>query len=89
MVDDHMRTSVKDVFAAGDCTEIIHGVTDIPIQGLSGSHAYSQGRVAGSNAAGNDRAYDPVFIPWGMVGGQVQIGGVRIHHRECRCRQIW
>ncbi len=78
MVDDHMRTSVKDVFAAGDCTEIIHGVTDIPIQGLSGSHAYSQGRVAGSNAAGNDRAYDPVFIPWGMVGGQVQIGGVSL-----------
>lgn len=78
VVDDHMRTSVKDVFAAGDCTEIIHGVTEIPIQGLSGSHAYSQGRVAGSNAAGNDRAYDPVFIPWGMVGGQVQIGGVSL-----------
>ncbi|MEK6223242.1 MAG: FAD-dependent oxidoreductase, partial [Thermodesulfobacteriales bacterium] len=69
MVDDHMRTSVKDVFAAGDCAEVIHGVTDIPIQGLSGSHAYSQGRIAGSNAAGNDRAYDPVFIPWGMMGG--------------------
>ncbi len=78
VVDDHMRTSVKDVFAAGDCTEIIHGVTDIPIQGLSGSHAYSQGRVAGANAAGDDRAYDPVFIPWGMVGGQVQIGGVSL-----------
>jgi NADH oxidase (H2O2-forming) len=78
MVDDHMRTSVKDVFAAGDCAEVIHGVTDIPIQGLSGSHAYSQGRIAGSNAAGNDRAYDPVFIPWGMMGGKVQIGGVSL-----------
>jgi len=78
MVDDHMRTSVKDVFAAGDCAEVIHGVTDIPIQGLSGSHAYSQGRIAGSNAAGNDRAYDPVFIPWGMIGGKVQIGGVSL-----------
>ena len=78
VVDDHMRTSVKDVFAAGDCTEIIHGVTEIPIQGLSGSHAYSQGRVAGANAAGDNRAYDPVFIPWGMVGGQVQIGGVSL-----------
>lgn len=78
VVDDHMRTSVKDVFAAGDCTEIVHGVTEIPIQGLSGSHAYSQGRVAGANAAGDDRAYDPVFIPWGMVGGQVQIGGVSL-----------
>jgi len=78
VVDDHMRTSVKDVFAAGDCTEIIHGVTEIPIQGLSGSHAYSQGRIAGANAAGDDRAYDPVYIPWGMMGGQVQIGGVSL-----------
>ena len=78
VVDDHMRTSVKDVYAAGDCCEIVHGVTDIPIQGLSGSHAYSQGRVAGANAGGVDRAYDPVFVPWGMVGGQVQMGGVSL-----------
>ncbi len=78
MVDDHMRTSAKDVYAAGDCVEVVHGVTDLPIQGLSGSHAYSQGRVAGANAAGDDRAYDPVYIPWGMVGGNVQIGGVSL-----------
>ncbi|MCI0453732.1 MAG: FAD-dependent oxidoreductase [Candidatus Dadabacteria bacterium] len=78
LVDDHMRTSVKDVYAAGDCIEVVHGVTDLPIQGLSGSHAYSQGRVAGANAAGDDRAYDPVYIPWGMVGGKVQIGGVSL-----------
>ena len=31
--------------------------------------------MAGANAAGGDRRYDPVNIPWGMVGGQVQIGG--------------
>lgn len=78
LVDDHMRTSAEDVYAAGDCIEVIHGVTDLPIQGLSGSHAYSQGRVAGANAAGDDKAYDPVFIPWGMVGGKVQIGGVSL-----------
>lgn len=77
-VDDHMRTSAKDVYAAGDCVEVIHGVTDLPIQGLSGSHAYSQGRVAGANAAGADRAYDPVYVPWGMVGGKVHIGGVSL-----------
>jgi NADH oxidase (H2O2-forming) len=78
IVDDHMRTSVKGVYAAGDCVEVIHGVTDIPIQGLSGSHAYSQGRVAGANAAGVDRAYDPVYVPWGMVGGKIHIGGVSL-----------
>ena len=78
LVDDHMKTSVEGVFAAGDCAEVVHGVTEIPIQGLSGSHAYSQGRIAGANAAGDDRAYDPVYVPWGMVGGKVQIGGVSL-----------
>jgi len=78
LVDDHMLTSEEGVYAAGDCVEIVHGVTDLPIQGLSGSHAYSQGRIAGANAGGGDRAYDPVYIPWGMVGGKVQIGGVSL-----------
>ena len=47
-----MATSVPGVWAAGDCTEIPHGVSNVPIQGLSGSHAYAQGKVAGVNAAG-------------------------------------
>ena len=44
------------VYAAGDCIEIPHGVTNVPVQGLSGSHAYAQGKVAGANAAGGNRA---------------------------------
>jgi len=78
LVDDHMKTSVEGVYAAGDCAEVVHGVTEIPIQGLSGSHAYSQGRIAGANAAGDNRAYDPVYVPWGLVGGKIQIGGVSL-----------
>ncbi|WP_287983316.1 FAD-dependent oxidoreductase [Piscinibacter sp.] len=75
-VDAHMQTSVRDVFAGGDCIEIPHGVTDIPLQGLSGSHAYAQGKVAGINAAGGDRTYQPVYVPWGMLAGEWMIGGV-------------
>ena len=48
----------------------------LPLQGLSGSHAYSQGKVAGTNAANGRRHYDPVFVPWGMVAGKWMIGGV-------------
>ena len=76
IVSGQMRTSVKDVFAAGDCTEIPHGVSNVPIQGLSGSHAYSQGKVAGVNAAGGHREYQAVYVPWGMVAGKWMIGGV-------------
>jgi NADH oxidase (H2O2-forming) len=76
IVDGRMRTSVTDVYAAGDCTEIPHGVSNVPIQGLSGSHAYSQGKVAGVGAAGGEREYNPVYVPWGMVAGKWMIGGV-------------
>ncbi|MGE5286616.1 MAG: FAD-dependent oxidoreductase [Micromonosporaceae bacterium] len=78
IVDERMHTSAPDVWAAGDCTEIPHSVTDIPIQGLSGSHAYSQGKVAGTNAAGGERQYQPVSVPWGMVAGDWMIGGVSL-----------
>jgi len=76
VVDERMHTSGQDVWAAGDCIEVPHSVTDIPIQGLSGSHAYAQGKVAGTNAAGGERRYQPVSVPWGMMAGDWMIGGV-------------
>ena len=74
-VNDRMQTSMDDVYAAGDVVEVPQNLTGVAVQGLTGSHAMQQGRVAGANAGGGDRRYDPVNIPWGMVGGQVQIGG--------------
>ncbi|HEX2119053.1 MAG TPA: FAD-dependent oxidoreductase [Acidimicrobiales bacterium] len=76
IVDERMATSVPGVYAAGDCIEVPHGVSNVPIQGLSGSHAYAQGKVAGTNAAGGSRRYQPVYVPWGMVAGKWVIGGV-------------
>jgi NADH oxidase (H2O2-forming) len=78
VVDDHMRTSASGVWAAGDVVEVPHGLSMLPIRGLTGSHAYSQGRVAGANAAGEDRTYDPVWIPWGFMAGDYTIGGFSI-----------
>jgi NADH oxidase (H2O2-forming) len=76
IVDERMHTTTPDVWAAGDCIEVPHSVSQIPIQGLSGSHAYAQGKVAGTNAAGGQRKYQPVSVPWGMVAGEWMIGGV-------------
>jgi NADH oxidase (H2O2-forming) len=78
VVDDHMRTKVPGVYAAGDVIEVPHGVTMLPIRGLTGSHAYAQGRTAAANIAGEDRVYDPVWIPWGLVGGDYTIGGFSV-----------
>ena len=76
IVDQHMRTSAPDVFAAGDCVEVPQGTTGVPVQGLSGSHAYAQGKIAGSGAAGSLRNYAPVHVPWGLVAGKWMLGGV-------------
>jgi NADH oxidase (H2O2-forming) len=76
IVDAGMQTSAPGVFACGDVAEIPHGVSNVPIQGLSGSHAYAQGKVAGIRAAGGVRDYKPVYVPWGMMAGKSMLGGV-------------
>jgi NADH oxidase (H2O2-forming) len=75
VVDERMRTSAPEVWAAGDVIEVPHGLSMLPIRGLTGSHAYAQGRTAAFNAAGRDHVYDPVWVPWGMVAGDYTIGG--------------
>ena len=54
VVDEKCKTSVKDIYAAGDCTEYPDFVTGKPnLIGL-GSIGVKQGRVAGVNAAGGE-----------------------------------
>jgi NADPH-dependent 2,4-dienoyl-CoA reductase/sulfur reductase-like enzyme len=63
-VDRQMRTTLPDVFAAGDCVITHHrllGQTYLPL----GTTAHKQGRVAGENALGGDRQFA------GSLGTQV------------------
>lgn len=64
VVDDHMRTNLPDIFAAGDVATTRHrliGTTWLPL----GTTAHKQGRVAGENAVGGDDVYA------GTLGTQV------------------
>src|SRR5262249_50003661 len=56
VVDNHMRTNVPNVFAAGACVETMHGLLNIPINLIQGTYAYAEGRIAGVNAAGGDES---------------------------------
>lgn len=60
VVDEAMRTSHPDVFAAGDAAELRGSVPGL------WSVAVEQGRVAGTNAAGGRARYRPV-APSGVV----------------------
>ncbi|GAC1354443.1 MAG: FAD-dependent oxidoreductase [Herpetosiphon sp.] len=77
IVDNHMRTNVRDVYAAGSCVETMHGLLNIPINLIPGTYAYTQGRLAGINSAGGNEAYPPVYVPWGL-GAKVQVGGALV-----------
>ncbi|MFC6171113.1 FAD-dependent oxidoreductase [Loigolactobacillus jiayinensis] len=63
-VDEHMQTSLPDIWAAGDLVETKHrllGTTYLPL----GTTAHKQGRIAGYNLAGVTRTFK------GSVGTQV------------------
>nr|MDO8135230.1 FAD-dependent oxidoreductase [Candidatus Njordarchaeum guaymaensis] len=57
-VDEHMRTSVENVYAAGECTEYPDFVTGASTRVGLGTIAVRQGKVAGINAAGGDVALE-------------------------------
>jgi NADPH-dependent 2,4-dienoyl-CoA reductase/sulfur reductase-like enzyme len=57
LVDDRMRTSLPDVFAAGDCIALHHLVLGRPAFVPLGPAANKTGRVAGTVAAGGDASF--------------------------------
>lgn len=88
VVDDHMRTSAPGVYAAGDVAEVAHGGGDAPLLGLTSSHAYAEGRTAGTNAAGGDRVYKAVRVPWSTAAGTSVIGGVAFNETSATAAGI-
>ena len=65
LVDDEMRTSLPDVFAAGDCVALEHLVLGRPAWIPLGPAANKTGRVAGTAAAGGHASFG------GIVGTAV------------------
>ena len=57
VVDDHGRTSLPDIFAAGDCAAIPHLVTGAPVYTPLATSANKLGRIVGENLAGGDVAF--------------------------------
>ena len=54
MVDKHMKTSIPNVWAAGDCVETTDLISGEPAWVPLGDMANQMGRVAGTNAATGD-----------------------------------
>jgi len=66
LVNDHMRTSDPDIYAAGDCVESANLITGAKVHAPYGDLANLQGRVAGENAATGDGATFPGVVQSGI-----------------------
>lgn len=60
-VDNAMRTSDPNIYAAGDCAEVVNAITLRPDYVPLASYARDGGYVAGENAAGGAARFRPVF----------------------------
>jgi NADPH-dependent 2,4-dienoyl-CoA reductase/sulfur reductase-like enzyme len=58
--DARQQTSVDGIWAAGDCTQTRHRVTEKQVLIALGTHANKQGRIAGTNATGGSATFPGV-----------------------------
>ncbi|MBN2517950.1 MAG: FAD-dependent oxidoreductase [Candidatus Altiarchaeota archaeon] len=56
-VNDRLETSIKNVYAAGDCIEEKCLITGVPMHSYLGPQAEREGVIAGVNAAGGNMYY--------------------------------
>lgn len=64
LVDEHCRTSLPSVFAAGDCANRVHPLFGRRMRIEHWNNADRMGRFAGRNAAGKDQVFDDVPSFW-------------------------
>jgi len=81
-VDARMATAVDGVWAAGDCVESFHRVSQRPVSIALGTHANKQGRVVGLNVSGSQARFPGVIGTAVTKVGTVEIGRTGLTERE-------
>lgn len=56
--NEYMETSIKDIYAGGDCTNVIHRILKKPVYLPLGTNANKQGKYIAENILGKRRAFD-------------------------------
>jgi len=76
--DEHLRTSVPDIYAAGDVANALHPVLDRHVRVEHWDNAIRQGVVAGKNLLGQEVPYErmPYFFSDQYDLGLEYVGGI-------------
>lgn len=74
-VNEKMQTSIPNIYAVGDCVEVIDFVTKQNTMSPFGTTAVRQGKVAGKNIVGIESEFPPVLNAMVSKIGDLEIGG--------------
>lgn len=98
VTDTAMRTSVADVWAAGDCASVHHKLLDKPVHIALGTYANKQGRLAGDSILGKPvhfqralgtsmlRCAGLEFAKTGLGEGECKSSGIPIKTKTVQAR---
>lgn len=81
-VNNHMETSVEDVYAAGDCVQVVNAITDEITLSPLGTTAVRQGIILAKHLTGNDIEFQPVLNSTVSQIGDMEMGAVGITEQE-------
>jgi len=57
IINDYLETSIKDVYALGDCVQFESAITDEVVPGKLATNAVPMGRIMAANLLGDSRSY--------------------------------
>lgn len=78
IVNEKMQTSVPNIYAVGDCVEVIDAITGHNTQSPLGTAAVRQGKIAAKNIAGVEGEFKPVLNSMVSKIGNLEFGAVGI-----------
>jgi len=78
IINNKMETNIEDVYAIGDCTQFVSGITGEPMLGKLATNAVPMARMLAKNLLGEERTYKGFYNGAATKVGKYFIGGTGI-----------
>ena len=75
IVNDRMKTNLKDIYAVGDCTQFTSGISGKNLSGKLATNAVPMAKILGYNLKGQNRTYPGFYNGAATKVGKYFIGG--------------
>lgn len=82
-VNDRLQTSDPNIYAGGDCVEVVNRITGQPAYVPLGSTANKHGRIIGDNVTGGDSKFEGVLGTAVFKAFEFNVGRVGLSEKEC------